>query len=212
MPIIRPSFRAFRAIGDALGILTAEAVTEFEVGPVRPRLNVQASLEAGVVRYSEFILLRTDVGAADTTVDVDVHVFDDWTEMRSRGQTFPTTGVPGSEVPEDHDAWIIRIGISTTVSAAFLESEVWTETPTLGAGAGFTSMFHADQVTTQGFGARGATLESPIMMPLPWFVPPLSQSLGSLRMRLRTSAITSTNLVLGVLSAPAGVFRRLYGG
>lgn len=209
MALFKSSRPVFRSVADALGLLEADAATtEYESGPVKPRLDVQASLEA-VVNYSEFVLGRTDgAGGTDTTVDVDVHVLGDWDEIRRRNVTF--VGVAGTEVPAAHDAWIIRVGVSATVPSNFETATLFTLSPTVVAGDANVPLFHADTVIVGELLARGAALDSPIILPLPWWVPPVNDQLGSLKFRLNTSNAVSTNLVLGVLSAPRGTFRRLY--
>jgi len=207
VPLVTPSRRVFRAIGDALGILTGDAVTEFDVGPVLPRLDVQPSLEAAV-NYSDFVLLRTDIaGGANTTVDVDVHVLTDWTGIRHRNRTL--VNIPGSEVPAGHDAWIIRAGVSSTTGLITRCSLFW-ETATLGAGGGHVPLFYGDARLSNSALVRGPNLDSPLLLPLPWWVPPVAQLTAHLRFELVTTGVISTNLVLGVLSAPPGTFRRLY--
>ncbi len=212
MGLFRGSRPSFRAIADALGLLQSDAATsEYENGPVRPILDVQASIEAGV-DYSEFILLRTDPGGgADTTVDVDVHVLADWTEIRNRGVT--QVGVAGSEVPAAHDAWIIRAGVMVSSGVNFTSAALFTNTATVGAGTGAIPLWFGDSTVRGGAAIEmivNATLISPFLLPVPWWVPPVNQQLGNLQFRLLTSGVVSTNLILGVLSAPQGTFKRLY--
>jgi len=204
----RSTRASFRAIADALGFLEADsATTEYENGPVKPRLNVQASIEAGV-NFSSFIFLRTDsAGGADTTVDIDVHVLGDWAEIRNRGVTF--VGVAGTEVPPTHDAWIISVGIDLTVGAAIDNAVIFYHASTVGAGSSRIPLYFGDTVGAIGL-LRGSVQASPIVLPLPWPILPVALQTHSLRLKLNTNTVVSTNLTLGVLSAPPGVFRRLY--
>jgi len=205
---ITPANRVFNAVADALGFTDGSAVTKYELGPVRPRQDVQASIESGIVNYSEFILLRTDVGAVTTTVNINPHTLADWTEIRNRGRTL--VGLVGSEVPGDHDAWIISAGVTVTVVGAISNAEIFTETPTLGAGVASATLWFGDVANPRGGVMRAASRETPYTELLPWYMPPNKQQVFNLRFRLQTNAAVSTNLLLGVLSAPQGVFRRLY--
>jgi len=206
--LFRSSRPVFRTIGDALGLLEANSATvDYENGPVRPRLDVQASIEAGA-NLSEFILLRTDVGAVTDIVDVDVHVLADWTEIRHRNATF--VGVAGTEVPPTHDAWILYVGVSTTLASAYTASSIFSTTPTVGAGDGNAIWFFADTVAAGFLATRTARFDPPNLIPLPWYIPPEAERMTKLQFRLVTSAAVSTNLTFGVLSAPAGTFKRLY--
>lgn len=212
MGLFRSSQRAFRGISDALGLLEADAATtEFENGPVRPRLDVQASLESGVVRYSQFVFGRTD-GAGGITSEhgISPHVLGNWSEIANRNKT--EVGVAGSEVPPGHDAWIIEVGITNTAPANWTEASIWRQLNTAVAGSGDTILWHGAVSLNQGQVVRNAALDSPILLPLPWWLPPVDQETGSAGMLLRlvTSNAVSTVLTFGVLSAPQGVFRRLY--
>jgi len=206
----RSPLPVFRAIGDALGFVESDsATTEYENGPVRPRLNVQASIESGAVKINDFILSRTDAGGgANTTVDVNVHDLADWTEIRNRASTF--VGVAGSEVPPGHDAWIIRVGVMSTAGAVVSSCEVFTDAPTVVAGFGGVPLYFANTPTASGLMLLTTGLNVPILLPLPWFVPRPLQKIHDFRFRLTTTGVNTTNLTFTVLSAPQGVFRKLY--
>jgi len=208
--LFRGNRPVFRSIGETLGLLESEsATTEFENGPVRPILDVQASIEA-VVDYSEFILLRTDsAGGADTTVDIDPHVLTDWSEIRNRGRTL--IGIPGSAVPPTFDAWITTVGVTCSNASTLDEVEIFSLAPTVGAGNGQIIMFFGDTPTPFGHVLRGSADNPPFIVPLPWLIPPLGLQTSTLRMRLNTNGVVSTNLTLGVYSGPPGTFRRIYG-
>lgn len=205
----RSTRAAFRSIADTLGFLEADAATtEYENGPVRPFLDVQGSIEHQVV-FSEFILGRTDVAAVDTTVDVQVHVLGDWDEIRTGGVTF--AGVAGSEVPPSWDAWIIRAGVSVSASAVnFTDADLFTVAPVIGVGSAMVDMWFGDTELPSGNVVRNSTHDSPQIVPYPWWIPPVDQQTNTLRFRLRSSDAVTSNLVLGVLSAPPGTFKRLY--
>lgn len=206
MALFTPARRVFGAVVDALGFTGDGALTKIDLEKAIPTFSTDASVEAAQVRYSEFILLRTDVGADDTTVDVDVHVLGDWTEIRNRGRTL--VGIAGSEVPPEHDAWIIRAGVATTVGASFTTANIFTDSPTLGAGSGQVPLYFGDVIR---IGRAGSLLSpSPYVQPPPWYVPPVAEQAGSVRFNLATTGATSTNLTLAVLSAPPGVLKRLY--
>jgi len=209
VPLFKSSRPVFRAIGDALGLLESNsATTDYENGPVKPRLDVQASMEARA-DYREFLLLRTDVGAANTTVDIDVHVLGDWTEITHNGVVF--VAVAGSEIPPLHDAWIISAGVSLTIGASLDSCEIFSETAATGAGSGRVSRLFGDSTTAQLANVtRSTDLAPAIMTPFPWWIPNVAEQASNLRFNLDTNAAVSTNLVLGVLSAPPGIFKRLY--
>lgn len=208
MGLFRPSIPSFRAIGTALGLLEADAATtQYETGPVRPRMDVQASIEAEV-NYSEFVFLRTDVGAVTSIVDIRPHVLGDWAEIIHRNSNF--VGVAGSEVPPTHDAWVIYVGAQVSTLAPFTSGEIFSEASTVGAGASRIEYWFGDDAVANGGVTRGSAHDSPIMIPLPWWVPPTVQQTSTLKWRLVTSAAVSTNLSLGIISAPPGVFKRLY--
>lgn len=202
---------AFRAASDALGFDGPDGVVEFETGPVRPRLDMQAALESGRVRYSQFVFSRTDGGGGSTaTQNIRPHVLADWTEIASRQTTF--VGVAGTEVPPDHDAWVIEAGIEISSGANFTDASIWRRLATTPAGNADIILLHGDTRLVTAQMVRNATFDSPILLPLPWWIPPVSEQTGvnTLACSIRTTAAMTTNVCLSVLSAPRGVFRRLY--
>ena len=149
------------------------------------------------------------MGAVNTTVDIDVHVLGDWSEIVEKGTTF--VAVAGTEVDPLHDAWIVQCGIRLTVASALNGAEIIQRTEVVGAGFAGISHWFADTPTPQtACGARSATFLSPFNIPVPWRIPNVAEQVGKMRFNLDTNAAVTTNLALGVLSAPPGVFRRLY--
>ncbi len=209
MGLFTPSRRVFAAFRDALQFSGDGAnLTKVELGHAQPIADLQASIEAAQVRYSDFILLRTDAaGGADSTVGIDVHVLADWSEIRNRGRNL--AGVAGTEVPEEHDAWIIGAGVDVTVVAAIDEAEIWFRAPTIGLGQS-RQMLYVGDFSLTGPLTRNITNDSPILKPLPWPILPVGKQAHGLEFHLNTNAVVSSNLTLSVLSAPPGVFRRLY--
>jgi len=204
-----PARKVFAAVVDALGFTGDGALTKIDLSAAIPTFDTQPSVESAQVRYSEFVLLRTDAGAITSGVDIDPHVLGDWTEILNRGRIL--IGVGGSAVPDDHDAWVVRAGVMGTVAASFTDASIFTTAATTGSGSAQMELFFADTSDDANRPVfRAATHESPILIPLPWWVPPVDEQTGSLRFRLVTSAAVSTNLTLGILSAPRGVLRRMY--
>jgi len=207
--IITPARRVFAAVVDALGFTGDGALTKIDLNKAIPTYGLGASVEAAQVRYSEFIRLRTNAGAVNASVDIDPHVLGDWTEIRNRGRTL--VAIAGSEVPATHDAWIIHCGQQITVAAALDLSHIFREAPTVGIGAARSPLWLGDTATPDELIIlKGATFGDPILSPLPWWIPPVAEQVDTLRWRLDANAAQSTNLVLGILSAPPGVLRRLY--
>jgi len=211
LPLFRSRSRAFAAIADALGFQESDAATtEYENGPVRPTMDVQASLESSVVRYSQFVFSRTDPGGGVIgTASIRPHVLADWDEIASGNVT--RVAVAGSEVPPDHDAWVIEVGLQVTSAASFVDASIWRQLDTVVAGSGDTVLWFGD-ATTRHLSITQAAGITPIILPLPWWIPPVDSQTGAvnLRVEIATGNAITTNVTLGVLSAPRGVLRRLY--
>jgi len=206
--LFTPARRVFGAVVDALGLGGGDGVlSKIDLAAAIPTFSTQASVESGQVRHSEFVLLRTDVGAVVSTVDIMPHVLGDWTEIRNRNRTL--VAIVGSAVPPEHDAWITYVGLQVTVDAALDNGSVFRASPTVGAGNADVELWFGDTALA-GKVFRAATHEPSIMVPLPWYIPPVSEQTSTLRFRLDSNAAGSFNLTLGVLSAPRGVLRRLY--
>lgn len=215
MPIFKPSFPAFSALQDALGILDSQgATTDYENGPVLPRLNVQAALESGVVRQAAFMKVVVDIAGGDETLfDARPHVLADWDEIAVGGVIF--AGVAGTEVPPTHDAWITDIGVEiVTLAANFTSMALAMRQTTVAAGSAFRPIYFGNTTftidTTTLCITRNATFDDPIIGRLPLWVPPPSVSAETIRGRLVTSNALTTTLMFEVLSAPRGVLQRLY--
>jgi len=203
--IIRPSRRVFRAIGNALGILTGEAVTEFEIGPVKPRLDVAPSIEAGA-ELRTFILQIIDVGANTTFADLDFFDEGDWSQILLRNRV---NTVANLQVPAGHEGWVIGMGVTQTASA-LTRAVFFRDQITSLAGAATETLYFGDIPSNGVIVTRGVRDDSAILEPLPWWIPPTELTDQLLRMELVVSGAVTTNIMFRVLSAPVGTFKRLY--
>jgi len=203
--LIRPSRRVFRAIGDALGILDGSAITEFEIGPVKPRLDAAPSVEAAS-RYLQFMVGQVDgAGGATTVADLDPRTTADWTEVLVNGEP-----EAGAEVGANEDCWVIGCYETNTSNANFTDTQIFfqlTRAPSL---APVEIVWLGDLSLSSNAVVRGAARDSPILKPLPWFIPPRNVADLTLSHRTLTTNATTWTIVLEVLAAPRGTFKRLY--
>jgi len=205
--IFRPSFQVFVGIADALGLLEADsATTQYENGPVKPRLDVALSIQKTAV-WREFIFSRTDIaGGATTSVDLDFYdsTGGNWDEIFVRNSSAILDTIPAG-----HEAIVVEVGADTTVTAAFTSLQIARRRVTAGVGGAHQTLFFGDTPDSDLTLTRNATHDSPILMPLPWYFPVPAISDQVIRARLVTLNATVTNLMFNVLSAPPGVFSRI---
>ncbi len=206
MGLFRSNRPVFRAIADSIGLLQGDAATsEFENGPVRPRLDVQASIEAAC-EYRTFVVSQNDAGADTSVLDLDFFDSGDWTEITERNRTF----IVSNPIPPLHEGWVIGMGAMSTVTASLTDIIVWREQPTAVSGIGSELLYKGNTAQSGLVISRGSVGASPILIDLPWWIPNLTVTNALMRTQITTSAATVTNLMFRVLSAPIGTFKRLY--
>lgn len=209
MTLFLPGNRAFKAVADALNFGGTRAITKIR-DEVVPGYDVQAAVEAGVAR--EIVLLKqiADIaGGATTSFKIDPHSFADWDEAYVNGVLKADIG---ASIPQpEEDCWILDAGVNITSSANWSFTFFYKRQTSVALATIDTSFFYADVSVSAGGTARGAVNASPILIPLPWWIPPTRVSQNILNAVNVTTNAVDTTVKLTCLAAPPGVFRRLYG-
>lgn len=202
--LFRPSFPVFTAIGEALGLLEADAATtEFEVGPVRPRLDVGIALQKSAV-WRTFIFAHTaGAGAETTTTLLDFYTVTNWDaiEVANRDSL-------AFLVPPRHECIVIGVGARAS-SNANIDSVSIQRRRTAVIGLLSQALFWGDESDFTLIMTRGTAHADPVLTPLPWYFPPLGIQDAKLSVTVDSSNAVTVLTTFDVLSAPVGVFPRL---
>jgi len=206
----RPGNRTFRAVATALNFPGREAITEIEE-KARPIFDVQASVEAGVVR--QVVLGRqitAGAGAATANIALDPHTAAHWSLAFVNGvaSVDVAAGIPR----EQDDVWVTGLGITVdaiaNVTSVVMEAQQASVLTPI-----FSELFYFGdtEAGTSGVLARGVLFADPILKPLPWWFPPRRVSTVGLGAEIITTNANDTMVMLTLLTAPEGVLRRFYG-
>ena len=206
MPLFRPTNRVFSAIAEALGFLESDAATTgYENGPVKPRLDVGNSIQRSAV-WRRFIYGITTVGADTTTINNDFYTAGTWDAIEILNRD---VGSAAGVVPESHEAIVVGVGARASVDANFTSVYI-RRLRTAAIGALQEALFFGDQSNGTDIVTRNATHDNPILLPLPWYFNPLSIDDVNLSVTTETSAAATILTMFDVLSAPVGVFPRIW--
>jgi len=204
--LIIPGRRIFAAVSSALGLRGSKSLTKVDLEAAIAVFSTQPAVEASSTLRT-FIKSKTDIaGGATTEVTHDFRAPNSWDEIYTRRDV----GTATEGVPDDEEIWVIGAGVLATSSANFTRAMMYLEHPTIVTGDATESLYYADTASTAHVIGQAGALGTPFMTPLPWWLPLPGLSAGVIKSTIVTSGVVTTNILFRVLSAPPGVFKRLY--
>jgi len=204
MTLFKPGFPTFSAIADFLGILEADgATTEYENGPVKPRLDVSLAIQKTAV-WRTFILIVSNVGAITSTLELDFRTNDNWDAIRQRNRE------AFNPVPLTHEILVVGVGGMVSANGNVTSFSLVRRLVAVVGPVNHT-LFFADAGTDDATMTRGSENGSPVLVPLPWYFPLADLSDQAIRSQFITTGNATLSMSFNVLSAPPGVFSRIWG-
>jgi len=203
-PLFRPTTKPFSAIADFLGFLeVGAATTEYENGPVKPRLDVGLSIQKSAVWRTFIYSVPHGAGATTASVTNDFFTSTNWDAIEVKNVASVL-----NVVPPTHEAIVVGVGGRASVDANLTSISITRRRIATIGEAGIT-LFWGDTGENTNSVSRNSTHDSAILMPLPWYFPPLTLSNEEVIIATAASDTVTLVTVFHVLSAPPGVFTRI---